>query len=75
MWPENFAVDAPEESKWPGRPCALFPTIPTQIFIDAITVLLTVGFIVLAAVTDHVAQGEPVVSGHEIDAGEGSPSA
>ena len=57
-------------SVWP-----FCPTIPTQIFIDAITVLLTVGFIVLAVVTDHVAQGEPVVSGHEIDAGEGSPAA
>src|SRR5260370_31092084 len=48
--------------------CSLDATIPAQIIVDAIPVILAVGLVVLVIVGNQVIQGEAIVTGDEIDA-------
>lgn len=44
------------------------PTVPPEVVIGAVPVLLPVGIIVLAIVSHQIIQGEPVMSNDEVDA-------
>ena len=44
------------------------PTVPAEVVVGAIPVLLAIGIIVLVIVGHQVIQGEPIVSNNEVDA-------
>ena len=48
---------------------ALDPAVPRPVVVRAVAVVLAVGPVVLLVVGHEVAQGEPVVGGHEVDRG------
>ena len=52
-----------------GRP--LHAVVPRAVVVVAVAVLLAVRLVVLLVVRDEVGQGEAVVAGDEVDAGEG----
>src|SRR5207244_7481113 len=56
-----------------GRP--LGPPVAAVVLLGAVTVVLAVGLVVLAVVTDEVTQREAVVGGDEVHAGIGAPPA
>src|SRR5690606_42100261 len=56
-----------------GRPLA--SVIPGQVVVAAILVVLAIGLVVLVVVTHHVAQGETVMGGDEVDRGVGTTAA
>src|SRR5262249_55646792 len=47
--------------------------VPRGVVVGAVTVVLTVGLVVLAFVAHEIREGEAVVGGDEIAAGEGAP--
>ena len=53
---------------------ALDPAVPRAVVRRPVAVVLAVGLVVLVVVGDQVGQGEPVVGGDEVDAGEGAPA-
>src|SRR5436305_3235643 len=48
--------------------CSLDATIPAQVIVDAVPVILTIGLVVFVIVGNQVIQGEAIVTGDEIDA-------
>ena len=64
-WREPHGVD----HRVVGR--AFGAAVPRAVVVVAVAVALLVGLVVLRVVADEVAQGEAVVGGHEVDAGEG----
>ena len=47
---------------------SLYPTIPAQVIVSSIPILLAIRFIVFVVVANQVAEGEPVMAGDEINA-------
>src|SRR5215468_4862873 len=52
---------------------SLRAAVPRGVVVGAVTVVLTVGLVVLAVVGHEVREGESIVGGDEVDAGEGTP--
>src|SRR5439155_25297056 len=48
--------------------------VPTQVVVGAVAIPLAVGFVVLGLVADQIVQGESVVAGDEVHAGQRSAS-